>query len=169
MRNAYGRLVDAVNAAYTLAALLALVLLVVFSGLQILSRYVSGFKILGMEELARMMFVWVAALGASLGVSQHAHAKVDLVVNLVRGRLRTAWETVLELLFLAFYVIVLYYSVDKCQRVMATNQVTPLFKVPMQYLYSALIVSAIGVVLNSIRNIADLPARNRSARAEGRA
>ncbi len=153
MKNAYCKFVDVVNRVYITAALATLSLLVIFSVLQVASRYIAGFKVLGMEELARMMFVWTASLGASIGVSRNAHPRVDMLLNLAKGKFRAGWEVLLELIFMTFFVFLLVFSLQKIANVMATNQVTPLFKIPMQYLYSALVVSAVGALLNEIRNI----------------
>jgi len=156
MKNSYRKFTNAVNKIYIVAAIVVLILMLIFSVLQIASRYIPGFKLLGMEELARLMFVWVACLGASIGVSSNSHARVDMLLNHIHGKVGVVWRVILELLFAAFFLVLLYYSIIKTSDVMSRNQVTPLFKISFFYLYSAFAVSSVGVLINEVQNVLDL-------------
>jgi C4-dicarboxylate transporter DctQ subunit len=153
VKNAYYKFIDGLNKVYLTVGLITLMLMVLFCTLQVASRYIPNFKFLGMEELARMMFVWTVALGFSVGVSMNAHARVDLLFNAMKGKLKLVWGTALEILFMVFFMFILITSIQKMQKIISTNQVTPLFNIPMKYLYLSLVVGSGGAVLNAIRNI----------------
>lgn len=153
MIDKYCKCIDKLNKIYKVLGVISISLVVLFSTLQVASRYVSGFKILGMEELARMMFVWTVAFGFALGVAEKGHPSIDGLISKLKGKVEIGWKFAIEILFMLFFLLIIYFTWQKIDNVMATTQVTPLFKIPMQYLYISLIVGAGGAVLNVIRNI----------------
>jgi TRAP-type C4-dicarboxylate transport system permease small subunit len=44
---------------------------------QVITRYLLGSPSAWTDELATILMIWVAALGASLGFVQHAHLGID--------------------------------------------------------------------------------------------
>lgn len=64
---------------YVIAACLAAMVVLVFSN--VVMRYIFGTGIASGEELARLCFVWLIFIGATLAVREHGHIGVDMVVR----------------------------------------------------------------------------------------
>ncbi|NYZ13722.1 TRAP transporter small permease [Azospirillum sp. RWY-5-1] len=62
-----------------MAACLAAMVVLVFSN--VVMRYLFGTGIAEGEELARLCFVWLIFIGATLAVREHGHIGVDMVVR----------------------------------------------------------------------------------------
>ncbi|BDF72362.1 hypothetical protein CE91St41_33440 [Oscillospiraceae bacterium] len=139
------------NLVFQVAASAALVFMVVTCALQVASRYISFVKILGMEELARMGFVWMVSLALSLCVAYKSHLRIDILSNRVPERAKPFYDILLDLLILVYLVLLFRYSVVKCAKV--GHQVTIVFLIEMKWLYSALIVGSGGAILNTLHEI----------------
>lgn len=140
------------NRIFLVVAVFCLVLTVVFSAIQAASRYIPNFKLLGMEELARMTFIWCSFLGMSLAVAEGSHACVDAISSKVPEKIKPYYNTVLMLLVLLFSVFLFKTSLDKIEGLVRRGQTTPLFSIPMQLLYLPLTLGAGGCIINCINN-----------------
>ncbi len=66
---------------YSLLLLIATVVILVLT--QVISRYVVQLPFIGIEELARLVFVWACFLGTGLGVIRGRHISIDFLVRLL--------------------------------------------------------------------------------------
>jgi len=153
IKNGYAKAVELLDKLCAGIGILFLILMVIFSALQILSRYIPGFKILGMEEAARVCFIWMVAIGMSLGVASNTHAVIDMVANCFHGKARHIHRILIQILLIVFFLFLIKYGVAKVQNVAATNQVTPLFEIPLKYTYSAMVAGALFSAVNAVQNI----------------
>ncbi|WP_459615355.1 TRAP transporter small permease [Bordetella sp. 2513F-2] len=76
------RAVGRLEAAIAMALLAAIVLAI---AAQVFSRYILGRPLVWVEELATYCFIWTAFLGASIGMKQWRHVKVEML-SLKGGR-----------------------------------------------------------------------------------
>lgn len=76
-----GRISDILNrwTKYLAGLLLAAMTILVF--LQVLFRYVLNAPLDWSEELSTFTFVWMALLGASIGLKNNEHPRLDLLLN----------------------------------------------------------------------------------------
>ena len=65
--------------------------------LQVVFRYVLSMPLAWAEESARFLFIWVALLGAALGVKDRAHFAITLVVDRFPRQVREAVRVLLAL------------------------------------------------------------------------
>lgn len=88
--SAAGQVVDLFFRAleYVIAACLAAMVVLVFSN--VVMRYIFGTGIASGEELARLCFVWLIFIGATLAVREHGHIGVDMVVRRMPPAVRRA-------------------------------------------------------------------------------
>lgn len=98
-------------------------LFVLFSMLTITIGLRFGFSIgySWMEEIARVIFVWVVMLGAAAAMRHRAHIRLSFGIDLLPGRLSKAAEILGELLLLAFCLAIAWYGIGL---VMSTIQVS---------------------------------------------
>lgn len=146
------RLSDKLNKAieYVVAFLLAMMSIVVFS--QVVSRYVLHASLPWSEELARYILVWLTFLGASVGVKRNAHIGVEVVVKFLPPFPRKIVNFITYILSLVFFMILIIYG-SKAVGVTMT-QCSPAMKIKMGYIYSAI---AIGGILMMLHLIAKTP------------
>ena len=64
---------------YSLLLLITLVIILVL--IQVVSRYVVQLPFIGIEELARLVFVWACFLGTGLGVVRGRHISIDFLMR----------------------------------------------------------------------------------------
>ncbi|HRV99007.1 MAG TPA: TRAP transporter small permease, partial [Aminobacteriaceae bacterium] len=70
---------------------------VVLIFIQVVMRYVFQNSLSWSEELARYIFLWQTWVGASYAVRMRRHFRVEMLVDLMKGRLRKWYELVVLL------------------------------------------------------------------------
>lgn len=89
--------------------------------------------------------IWIAFLGAAVGVSQKAHTRIDFFINLLPRSIKKWVEVLDNLICLAFISILVYYSLPIIQLTM--KNVSAGLKIPMGIIYGSLPVSGIFMIL----------------------
>jgi TRAP-type C4-dicarboxylate transport system permease small subunit len=89
------------------AMVIAFILMIVASSLQIITRYVFRAPLLGSEELARLFGVWLYFLGASCALLTREHIAIDFVYLAVRPRLQRAFRLITDALLVVFNGVLL--------------------------------------------------------------
>jgi TRAP-type transport system small permease protein len=132
---------------YLLAAMLAVMVLLVFGN--VVMRYVfnSGFTV--SEELSRWLFVWLTFLGAVAALRSNGHLGTDMLV----GRLSPAGKKVCMgiALVLMLFTIALIFKGSYDQAVVNWTSTSAVMEVSMSYFYAAGMVFAVlgGLILLS--------------------
>lgn len=117
--------------------LMTAITVVVF--LQVISRYVLAYPLDWPEELARMLFVWVALLGAVLALRRAAHFSIEALVNLLPVPARRGVSILLRVTLLAFLAGVAYLGLDAAIRV--RDQLSTAMEISMSYGYASVPVA----------------------------
>jgi TRAP-type C4-dicarboxylate transport system permease small subunit len=91
MKKFFGNIVEG-----TAAALVVALAIVVF--LQVFNRFVLKTPLAWSEELAMLLFQWVAFLGAAIGVKRWRHFGIELVVKLLPEKTRHRIELLIPLI-----------------------------------------------------------------------
>lgn len=129
--------------------LMTAITLVVF--LQVISRYLLAYPLDWPEELARILFVWVALLGAVLALRRAAHFSIEAVANLLPAPTRRGVSILLRLILLSFLVLVAYLGLDAAMRV--RDQVSAAMEISMSYGYASVPVSFALMAQEMARNL----------------
>jgi len=122
----------------------------------VFTRYALGAQAKWSEELARFLLVWVALLGGAVAFGTKAHLGVDYVVNRLHpaaGRL-TAVVAHLVVLFFAGEVL-LHGGARVVSEALTLEQTTPALGWKMGYVYLALPISGLFVVLYTVGNVVE--------------
>lgn len=133
---------------YILIGLSILTVIIIF--LQVFMRYIIGSSLVWSEELARYAFIWLIYIGISYGVKKQRHLKVDAFALLFKEKGKTILGICANLSFLAFSVLLTYYSFRVVGQMV---RVSPAMKLPMEWVYAA---PMIGLFLTSIRLIQNM-------------
>jgi TRAP-type C4-dicarboxylate transport system permease small subunit len=78
-----------------------------------------------MEEISRVIFVWVVMLGAAAAMRQRAHIRLSFGIDLLPGRLSKAAEILGELLLLAFCLAIAWYGIGLVMSTIRVSYIMP--------------------------------------------
>ena len=110
--------------------------MILFAG--VVSRYIFNKPLTWSDELASVLFLWLAMLGAVIALRRSEHMRLATFVNLLRPQWRAWVETLSALIVIAFVLLILSPSWEYI-----TNQW--LITTPALELHDSVRVAAIGV------------------------
>ena len=131
-----------------LCAVLVALVAVTFS--QVLFRYVFRSSLDWSEELARFLFLWLAALSSAYAFKTKSHFALRFVVDRVAPGPRAVVNNVVTLAVSAFLVVFTYQAVRYTLSV--TNQTAPGTQMSMAIPYSSAIAGGLLMLYYVLRN-----------------
>ncbi|MEW6662409.1 MAG: TRAP transporter small permease [Bacillota bacterium] len=149
---------------YIIMVLLPVMVVVVF--VATMARYLQLFSLPWSEELARYIMVWLAYIGASLGIKRGAHLGIDALVNALPPKLRVALIFVRTGIILLFTGLVVFYSYQIISHQQRIGQTSPALFIPIWWAYLAVPVGSLMMGIRSIQVFAG-DFRNSFARKGG--
>ena len=129
---------------------LVLVAIVAVTFSQVLFRYVFRTSLDWSEELARFLFLWLAALSSAYAFKTKSHFALRFMVNRFGPRLRTVVSDLVVLSVSVFLVAFSYQAVVYTLSV--TNMTAPGTQMSMAIPYSSAIVGGILMLYYVLRN-----------------
>ena len=136
---------------YILLVLFPLMVIVVFVATCV--RYLTVMSQPWAEEVARYSMVWIAYIGASLGIKRNAHLGVEAVLLLLPQGTRKYFDYLRYLIIILFNVLIAYYTFQIIQSQISTEQVSPSLRIPMWFAYGAVPVGAVLMAWRCIQMI----------------
>ena len=135
-----GRVSDILNqwTKYLAGVLIAAMTIFVF--LQVLCRYLLKAPLDWSEELSTFTFVWMSLLGASIGLKNSEHPRLDLFFNFFSERIKKI-VTVLCNLAILFMLVILFIYGWKLT-VSMKSQLTAALRYSVSFVYVVLPISA---------------------------
>ncbi|NLW07650.1 MAG: TRAP transporter small permease, partial [Clostridia bacterium] len=120
---------------------------VVLLFVQVIMRYVFNNSLTWSEELARYIFIWQIWLGASLGLRERKHIRVELILGFLKGRGRDAIELLGTIVWFILCLFLVVSGTDLCLQLMAKNAASPALRIPYFIIYASLPVSCAAICL----------------------
>lgn len=114
---------------------------------QVFTRYVIGRQSSWTEELATILLMWGALLGAASGFGRGVHLGVDYLVNKLDSRSRRIVALYVHSATLLFGVVLARGGWNVALGTLATHQVSPALGLRMGYVYLALPISGLFIAL----------------------
>ena len=122
----------------------------------VFTRYVMGEQAKWTEELARFLLVWVALLGGAVAFGTKGHLGVDYFVGKFHPSTRKLMAVFSHLIVLFFAGAVFLYGGSRVVvDALAMEQMPPALGWKMGYVYLALPLAGIFMVLFTIENLAE--------------
>lgn len=111
---------------------------------EIVSRYLTGHSLVWVDELGRLLFVWLTFLAAAAAFHHRMHFRVVLLWRALTPRQRQRFEIAVDLIVLSFAAVLLVQSLH----IIALTQVqrTTAMQIPMSYVYSVVPLSALLII-----------------------
>lgn len=139
-----------------LVLILAVLLLVLDVCWGVFSRFVIGEQTKWTEELARFLLVWVALLGGAVAFGTKGHLGVDYFVGKFDPEARKLMSIISQLIVLFFAAAIFVYGGGRVVvDALAMEQMTPALGWKMGYVYLALPIAGIFMVLYTIENLVE--------------
>ena len=124
---------------------------------QVMTRYLLGNPSAWTDELATILMIWVASLGASLGFVRKAHLGIDYFVNYLPKNATRPMQIVAQLVIVFFALGVLVYGGSELVRLtLRTEQLSPALGIKMGFVYSAIPISGLFILLATVESLAAL-------------
>jgi TRAP-type C4-dicarboxylate transport system permease small subunit len=141
----------ALGKAFEAAVVVIMAVLVLDVVWQVVARFVLRSPCTWSEELARMLLIWVALLGAAVGFTRQAHLGIDYLVLKLRPRSKAAVELFVYLL-VAFFAgeVMIRGGVRIVWATLEAQQVSASLGVRMGYVYLALPLSGALMLLYGV-------------------
>lgn len=114
-------------------------------------RYLTVYSLPWSEELARYTMVWMAYLGASLGIKRNAHLGVGVLVDNLPARLKPYFAILRLLIIMGFCALVIYFTYQIIQYQIQMEQVSPALRIPITWAYAAIPVGCLLMIIRCIQ------------------
>ena len=108
MTRALIRAIDRNGERYLLLVFYTLVVVVI--GVEVIRRFVLSFSSIWGEEIARFAFIYLTWIGASAGVKNRSHIRIDVIYSWVPERHHVWLYILADVATMAFAVVALYYA-----------------------------------------------------------
>ena len=146
-----------------MGACLAVMALAVF--VNVVLRYVFHTSIVSYEEISRLLFVWLVAIGAIVAAFEGAHLGFDLVTSRVSPGVRKAMFWVSQLLIAMCMCFLLWGSWE--QVIAGLNSFSTVLGYPLALGAAATLVLAVGMLVVVLRDmVRGTPAESTDATVE---
>jgi len=120
---------------------------------QVITRFVIKIPSIWTEEIARATFVYMAMLGASLGVRNSAHFGVTILSDRLKGKVRDIYfRYIINGIILICSVFFFVYGWEFATTYGMTR-VSPTFLWPMAYVFISIPVSAVLMMIFALYNV----------------
>jgi TRAP-type C4-dicarboxylate transport system permease small subunit len=154
MLNALHTFKKGMTSALNLVLIIAVALLVFDVVWGVFSRYVLGEQTKWTEELARFLLVWVSLLGGAVAFGTKGHLGVDYFMGKFDPEARKIMAVVTHLIVLFFAAAIFVYGGFRVvSDALTMEQMTPALGWKMGYVYLALPIAGIFMVLYTIENL----------------
>ena len=101
---------------------LGMVVMVICVFVNVVGRYVFNHSFASVEEIARMLFVWLTYLGCIACIKEGSHVRVDIVLTLVPAKVRLVMEVIANLLMDAIMIL----TIRVCMNLVMENLTYPM-------------------------------------------
>ena len=120
----------------------------------VFTRYVAGEQAKWTEELARFLLIWVSLLGGAVAFGTRAHLGVDFLVEKFHPSARRLMAVTVQLVILFFALSIFVYGGSRVvSDALAMEQTTPALGWKMGYVYLALPIAGLFMVLYAVEGI----------------
>lgn len=132
---------------------LLLILMVVLSLWQVISRYVLNISSPGTEELTRYLLIWFGLMTAAYVFGANKHIAILFIREKFKGKIQLLLEKLSDLLIILTAAILMVYGGIKI--VMLTySQMAAATGLSMGFVYASLPVSGVFIILYTIHSMA---------------
>lgn len=153
------------NAVVGTICVILFAVMVIVGTYQIITRFVFNSPSTVSEELLTYTFAWMAMFSTAYVFGKRDHMRMTFIVDKLKKEQRKILEIVIELLVIAFAVIVLIYGGFTITGLTMTQKTASL-GVMMGVIYMVVPVSGILIAIYGVLNVVDLCTGSENLRVE---
>jgi TRAP-type C4-dicarboxylate transport system permease small subunit len=143
-------------------AVMSLLVLDVLWG--VVTRFILGSPSRWTEEVATFLLIWLSLLGAAVAFARDAHLGVDYLVAMFDPSARMLTRIVAQVVVILFTVAVFILGgFVLVSETLAAGQLTPALGIKMGWVYLAVPLSGIFILLFAVDRIVDLRSANQES------
>ncbi len=130
-----------------------LLALAIVSFVQVVCRYVVGFSFTWMEEVTRYSSVFIAFLGAAIGVKYGTHfSMIFLYERLSSDRMRQLLMLIVNLICCAVLLVVAWYGWEQAMKLKRFGTLTAVLRIPKYIPYLPIPLFSVVMALRYLLN-----------------
>ncbi|MEJ8778489.1 TRAP transporter small permease [Pseudogracilibacillus sp. ICA-222130] len=129
--------------------------MIIITTWQVISRYILKNPSTTSEEFIRFSLIWLSMLAAAYVVGKKSHISITLFSDSLSSQKRKIIDAFIQFSFLIFAIIILIFGGLKAVS-LTMEQISPSLNLPMGYVYLALPVSGLLIIIYSIINIINI-------------
>lgn len=115
---------------------------------QVFTRFVMSNPSSWTEELATFLLIWVSLLGAAVALGRGAHLGIDYFTHKLNERNRIQTELfVFAVVSLFSFLVMVSGGISLVRQTLALKQISVALHIPMGYVYLAIPISGVFLVL----------------------
>jgi len=134
--------------------------LAIIGFIQVFARYLFNYSFTWFEELGRYLGVFIAFLGASIGVKTGSHFTMDLVVSYLQSPFQQLVKAFTNFLSAGFFILVTWYSWKIIARMYGFEATSPALQIPMYIAYLPIpvfsMVMAVRFIIKAFESISGI-------------
>ncbi|HNZ41250.1 MAG TPA: TRAP transporter small permease [Bacillota bacterium] len=130
--------------------LISMVLMTVFTFSNVVLRYIFGSSIAWAEEVSSFLIIWLTYGGSAYAFRMGAHIGIEALVDKLPPKAKHIVRIANNILTIAFFVLLAYYSWNYMTQQIANNQLTPVTRVSVAYPISAVPIGSALVIARVI-------------------
>ncbi|WP_018930579.1 TRAP transporter small permease [Gracilibacillus lacisalsi] len=132
-----------------------LMIMVVVTSWQVISRYILNNPSSVTGEFLRFGLIWFSLLAGAYVVGKKSHIAITFLSNGIKSeQTKRVLEVIVQISFILFAVMMIMGGTKAVSLTMA--QISPSLHLPMGYVYLALPVSGVTILLYCLINLTDL-------------
>jgi TRAP-type C4-dicarboxylate transport system permease small subunit len=147
MKNKFDYWLNNLNDLFAISSFFAMCIIVIMS---VLLRYFFSFSFRWVDELTRYLFIYMVFLGIPIAFREKAHVKIEYFASFFSKRLK-----VLALMFSDLLILITMLYIGNSTLYMINSRLgktlSPGLKLPMKYVYFAVIISFVLLTIEIIR------------------
>ena len=147
MLRGYSKFLDVLEKVEKAILAVTVGIMVIIIAYQVIMRYIFAHANSWSEELARYLFIYDVMIGAAIAI-RHSHLQIDILINLMKPKVRTILTIIATLAGMVFMVFLLSYSITLVQT--GARTMSAGLGIPMSIPYSCMPVGIVLMLLTSI-------------------
>ena len=129
------------------------IMIVATIAVEVVRRFVLSYSSIWGEEIARYSFIYLAWIGASAGIRERAHIRIDVIYHYIPERVQAAFYLFAEFLTLALACIALYWSLGTVMTSLEFGSVTDGLRISKAWFLAAVPLGFLMMVFRLIQAI----------------
>ena len=147
MKNKFNYWLNNLNDLFAISSFFAMCIIVIMS---VLLRYLFSFSFRWVDELTRYLFIYMVFLGIPIAFRQKCHVRIQFFASFFTKKIKYLVSIFSDLLIL---VTLLYIGNSTIKMIIGLlgQTLSPGLKLPMRYVYFAVIISFVLLTIEIVR------------------